>query len=522
MGQMLYDKETGGYVEIGDDGVMRPVGTAWREAQSNEEMLYKLGSEAVQDFATLAGGAFADTGRGAMSLLGLADRDLMLAEQAAEMPAREAARARSPAFAFLGDISPEVTAGLVSGGRLLPTMALGAAEGVRLRPDVGDQQFNAIAGTLTPFGVDILGRVWKSARGLVELTEESRRAKAAGIPYTAGDAAGGGFAKRLDDMAEDLPFSNLFAEDPADVGQTLINRWANEAIGETGDKVTKANLSAAVKRNNAVYKATAQRLDEAGPIRLPDDVQEAIVSLLNRKGQRKALGQFQGLFERNDGVISGSELLDLHKLMVKQADTVGSNDPILGRVIQNSVLKRLDDIIEPRLGDDGLEQWQRAREQFRFHHLLTSGKSVTGGNVNAPTLANRTQKNMPEVIQRGEGERLYTDEGRRLVEAVDLGADPTLRAGNQSGTPRRAGTIGTLGAGGAVAADIMTGSPGLFTGAAAGVGIGNPLWQYASRTAPDLVGGAFASGSVRPAVTTGALLDELMYPFVGAEDERQP
>ena len=135
---------------------------------------------------------------------------------------------------------------------MAPAMALGAGEGVRLRPNPDDQVTNAMLGMLFPAGGEILGRVFQSARGLVELTEASRRAKAAGLPYSAGDAAGPGLAKRM------------------------LNEAANEAIGETGTKVSKENLTAAATRLNANYKDLAGLIDSTGRVQLPPDTIDAI------------------------------------------------------------------------------------------------------------------------------------------------------------------------------------------------------------------------------------------------------
>ena len=104
---------------------------------------------------------------------------------------------------------------------------------------------------------------------------------------------------------------------------------------------------------------------------------------------------------------------------------------------------------------------------------------------------------------------------------TDLLAEPTLRAGNQSGTARRLGTMAGMAAIPGAVADVAT-TGGIGTGIAAGTAGLNAAAQAASRRAPFLMGDLANQGGLPSSLLSnpGQLLDEMLYPFVGSDDER--
>ena len=452
MAELITNSITGQKGWVDDDGNVYPVERpeqAAPEYGSNLDMLVGLAKESGQDAYTVAKEAFSNYKLGGEVITGATSRDSATGQYYAGQHGLEDARERSPVSTTIAQYAPEIGMAALDRGRSLARSALlGGSEGIRFQPEQGDQvRTGAIsAGIATAF--PMAARVFDMASGMASAfrSEAGDRAIKAGMPVSAGQVAPDSGWKLVDRLGENMPFSNLLSTPIPQQQQVFLNRAANRAIGETGDTVTRANRNAAGKRINETYKTLAQTLDKAGGIQLSDDLADNVRIYFRKLDKMNELDAFKGLREGGTGTLSGDEALSLHRMMVRQADLAANNDAIEPMLIGKGILEPLDNLIRPKLGDGGTQAWLTAREQGRFLNNLETGKAISGVNVNPSSLHTPLRRNMPAAINRGEGEQLATDAGRELVEAVDILADPAMKAGADSGTAGRLANMAGAGA----------------------------------------------------------------------------
>ena len=298
-------------------------------------------------------------------------------------------RGLTPFAAGLGDMLPELAASL-GVRRPVTGLAVGASEGVRMRDTLSDQGVNAALGLGIPLVGDMAARVVGQITGMASdfISEASRRGRGIDLPVTAGEMAPGGLVQGLEDAGQDIPFSGTFGGGPVAARQGELNRAANAAIGQTGDKVSKANLDAAAINVQEMSGKVDQKI---GSIQIPDQVADRLREIYPRLRNRKAFKRFADFGEGGTNTLKVGEATDLWRRMVRQADT--ATDPNIAADIIEEVLPPLEDLITSKLGPDGTKAWRDYREMWRFHSILREGKSMTGGNVNPGALRQRLVRN---------------------------------------------------------------------------------------------------------------------------------
>ena len=265
-------------------------------------------------------------------------------------------------------------------------------------------------------------------------------------------------------------------------------------------------------------------VDESiGAVIVPEGAANRIREVYPRVRNREAFDTFQAFGKSGEGRLKVGEATKLWRRMVKMADS--ATDPNVADDIKDEILPVMEEMITGKLGPEGAQNWRDYREMWRVHSILREGKSMTGGNVNAGALRSRLARNMPGAIHMGQLDNLTRPESQRLVEMADLTGGGWLGVPNpNSGTSFRAArAIGPLAAAGADAGLIAAGMPPLVSAGIAGALGANAAAQGAIRAAPDFFGGISAQrGTAGVLGEAGSFLDEILYPYIGAEDEREP
>ena len=490
----------------------------------------KFQREIVEDFVTSAKNAFIDYGQGIAVGTNQQTRAAATNEYFERAPERLAAQERSPVASFIGNLAPEVGLGLLTRGRsMIADTALGTAEGLRFNPDPAEQRNAALLGGGWNLGGDIFFRALDYATDAYRryAPESTQRALDADLQVSAGQVSPESGARRLDRVGENLPGSDLAARPVSEANQTIVNRAANAAIGETGDTVTAANRASAGKRVAAGYEDAAKALRKSiktdGNIQLPDWLRDNVRAYFRKLDKLNVIGEFKGLAKDGDGILTPQELLSVHRRMIRQADLADATDALDPALIVGNVVQPLDDIIIERIGEEAWDAFRVAREQGRVLNMLEDTNMVSGGNVNINNMARNARRNLPDAMNRGDFSGIQTPEAEDFFNKIDILNDPVLRSDKDSGT---AGRVANMAAGvGLPAATYADPATGIMIGGILGA---NTAAQAASRRAPLLTAATLTpptsmigpmGNNMTPFVS---MLDDILYPFVGQEDDRMP
>jgi len=237
------------------------------------------------------------------------------------------------------------------------------------------------------------------------------------------------------------------------------------------------------------------------------------------------LGEFPGLTSKRPS-LSGPEWVTARQALAEDAaNAFNRGDGEYGKRIQGMV-DYLDGAMQRRLGPDRLAEFARLREQYRVFKVLEKPNVINAeGAVNVRSLnrAMRAQTAFGRTATRGApAGNAETTQLMQLARAADR---PEFKALRTSGTAENV-QLGQMAEGAGEAASALVGGDlvplaSLLGRVLAPVGVGlsqmggGRLFEGAFTPAPASMvqGGAYLGRS---------LLDESLYPYVGAEDERRP
>lgn len=229
-----------------------------------------------------------------------------------------------------------------------------------------------------------------------------------GMQLTPGQASGSRALQQLEAKLESQPMTSGRFNAIKSNNQTVLNRAAANAIGETSDTLDSAVLSQARNRISGIYRMVAdgrQRQIE------PDQFINRLAAIDNEfEGLLPAAGQGRDFGSITDnplvrrlysyaerGGATGEQLQDLASKLGKVAHnqmTSANGDRQLGMAL-NRVKDIADDLLASGLNGETAAAFDAARSQYRNLMLLTQRNGVinpSNGNINGNALAGLLQQ----------------------------------------------------------------------------------------------------------------------------------
>lgn len=530
MPEYVYEETTGERFLLNPDGSTTPAP--------------ELG--ALDTVMVSSGKRLSDLGRGFRSMLG---EDVT--QEAAEAERYFApVEAESPYLAMVGEALPSlVTAPLSAGGVLAGSAlqaGLGAAEGYLdydPRATGGQRALaGALGGVIGEGGGRVAGRILNMARGLVSDLGGRVGPIRAPADNPAADAYErlGGQTLAYQRLEPDTKAARLAERaargaeasinPPTVIRQTLAQNdklhrdVAAKAVGLDPRQFNNLGpdfIDAAETRFNEAFTAVEQNARAAGDI----TVSETLASKLGRLRAIKDAKQDFGLFESLDrGVLGPGEYVEARNTLADAIQSAYANTPKAAKRLE-LLLEELDGEMEQKLGKQFGEDFARLREQYRVFSILEAPNVIDAqGNINVRTLNNRLKSKTSGFGRTATAAKSTTNsETGDLITLMRAADNPEFKAFSTSRTAENLQLGQTVDAAAEAAAGLLSGDvrPGLgLLGRTTAPGIvglsqmgGGGLYKGAYTPAPE---------SVRRAggVIGRSLLDEALYPFVGAEDER--
>jgi hypothetical protein len=274
-------------------------------------------------------------------------------------------------------------------------------------------------------------------------------------------------------------------------------------------------LRAANQRLSDGFGDVAAVAAAQGAIEVPNDL---AMRILNTRGQIPALrkrGRFQGLTEEGEAVLSGNEWNIARRALASDAaNAAAKGEYELAEDIFNDV-QQLDDTMENLVGPELREEFARLREQYRVLKIISKqGIIKPDGNVSIKNLNRALNQGTGFGKTAQQGLPTVNEESGRLIDLARVGSSPDLQPFRSSGTAENLA---------ASRAAAMVLNPTEWPALAGEIAM--PLAASATSTR----GGRAVTGALTPAplrarqagsATGRSMLDELLYPFVGVEDER--
>lgn len=278
-----------------------------------------------------------------------------------------------------------------------------AAQGASTQGTVGGGNAQAQASvTANPTasvsgGGPTLGRVGPDpSAGLSEAQRRVlERGQQLGYRATPGQASGSRSLQQMEARMESSPFfSGPFNAVKAN-NQTVLNRTAANAIGETADTLDSAVLGRATERLGQVFDDIGNNVPRVVP---QDNVVARLASIEQQFDgllpgpllNNPLVQQFVNLTAR--GEMTGAQLRNLSSKLGKAANnqmTSTGGDRLLGEAL-NHVKDVVDDVLGESLDPATRAAYDAARQQYRTLMLLTQRQNVVNagsGNVSGPNLA---------------------------------------------------------------------------------------------------------------------------------------
>ena len=499
----------------------------------------------LETAAIAAGKQFTDFGRGVRNFFG--DESVRAEAQDAERVIA-GLEAESPWATMIGSALPSLATAPIGGGGVLGGMAtqaaLGAAEGYLdydTRASDGQRMAaGAIGGAAGDATGRILGRVMNGAKGLLE-----------DVFLPRGQAVNE-FAQAFEDVGgETLAYQRLA---PGTRAQRLAERAARGAeagVNPTGQvgRVMAANDQ--LYRNRAVeavgldpadfdnlgptFKDAAldkferefmgvTNLSSAADALALDETTAAKLAKIPEIKELVDLGDFDGLAQNN---ITGSEWMTAREALSEAAANRMDNGRSQAGERLWAMVEELDNAIGQHVPDDFLADYARLREQYRVFRILER-QNVVGrdGQVNVHALQNALESRASGFGRTATANRPTTNpETASLIETIQAGNRPEFQAFSTSSTAENLALRDTLNDAASRAIGLSQGDPREAMGLAARLAAPGVI------AASNAGGGRMFEGMFTPSPASMAqgggfigrsMLDELLYPYVGAEDERRP
>lgn len=230
--------------------------------------------------------------------------------------------------------------------------------------------------------------------------EAMKRGQAMGMRLTPGQASGSRVLQQLEAKLESQPMTSGTFNTIRSNNQTVLNRAAADAIGETSDVVDSSVLAQAQDRLSGIYKLVAddtrRGIDPDSFINKLANVENEFEGLLPGSVLDNPLvKRLWGYAER--GNATGRQLQDLASKLGKAANnqmTSANGDRQLGMALFQ-VKDQADEILSTSLKGETKKAFDTARKQYRNMMLLTQRGGVvnpSSGDVSGASLANLLQQ----------------------------------------------------------------------------------------------------------------------------------
>lgn len=380
----------------------------------------------------------------------------------------------------MGEFAPGALIGPGSWGQKIATgitSALGseaagqATEGTRLEPfaRVG----GAIAGGMVP---DAARRVISPFPVNAERAKNIRTLRKEGVPVTAGQATG---RKGLAYMESELGGGKAaqMMEDQAE----QFTRAAASKAGINSTRLGPDVMNKAFDDIGAVFDDLTARTAVPMDAQMQDDMLRAVtdyqaISGTPAAGPEQLMNTIAKLADDNGGVLDGKAYKTISSQIAKFRR--GSADPALKEAL-HGIKEAMDDAVERGIAPDLMDQWRKARTDYRNLLVLENamgraGKDVAEGLVSPSGLRGATAS-----VQ---GKRNYVTGDGDFADLARAG-ESLLKPLPDSGTAGRLSAQG-LGGTGAAALGAILGSGGGLPG----MTLGGVVGGAAGWTAPYAVG----------------------------------
>lgn len=515
-------------------------GQRWLQEDSGEMVLAERAGLMAQ-----AGRQVAELGGGIQELYGqVTGDDEMVARAQAEAAERNAifrgTDAADPITSMVGQAIPSL-ATLPFGGagniarQVAVNAGIGAGESALDIGAGGENWQRGIAGGAAAVGGDMVGRVLGRAGNIIRGgfkdmrlgrgapdSARAARAEEMGLELLESQRMTPGsdeqrLMQRLEQGAESSMFSPGLQQAAQATNEGVYRDAVLRAVGlpdGSFEDLGADALTAANVRLSEEFGDIAAEAASAGALDISEDLAGRIA---NTRGQVPDLikrGRFAGLA---DGKLSGNEWNVARRALAQDAaKAAGKGEYELADDIFADV-EELDRLIEPLIGEEALERFASAREQYRVLKIISKQGVINQGDQVSVRNLNRNLRAGTGFGDAAKQGRPTTNmETSELIELAKVGADPALQLFRSSGTAEN------------LSAQRM-----------AGMALDPTQWLSVAgeAAAPMVVGAASSRGgrSVRGALTPApvqaavggqqvgrSILDEALYPFVGIEDERRP
>ena len=471
------------------------------------------------------------------------------------------AEAVSPIASLVGEALPTAAIGPI--GRMgwmagaATNAAIGGIEGALSYDDessVGQRAAaGAVGGAVGDMAGRIVGRVWNAGRGLADDMWSGRRALSGALddPDLAAIAefeslggrtaafqrmTPGSKAQRMAEQAAKMNEASInpdpYLKEIMDNNDALYRNAAAEAVGnplEPGQRLDAGWLRDTIDKHSSMFKELANLASERGELRVHGALKQKLQNNRVIRELQRDFGRFKGL-ERKQAFLTGSEFMEARQALAAEA-ALEENSALAFR--KWKLVEELDDMITraPRFRDFA-DAYAGVREANRNLMLLERPNVIDNrGEINVKTLKNvlnsKTSGYGRKASAMGDlpGQKPHNPATERLIKLARVGDRAGFTPFKSSGT-----------------AENLIGNLQMAQAANAGVEAlaGNPLPAMSMAiqgNAPRFIGAANrGNGALFEGLYTAApqgvlgtgqvvgrsMLDEAFYPFVGADDERQP
>lgn len=497
-----------------------------------------------------AGRQFADIGSGIKWAYGsLTDNEELVAEARAETGERNKLFApaddQDPVASFVGQALPGMatapigfTAGALRAG--LWGAGIGAAESALDVGDGGNYIQRGAAGAAGSVVGDaagqVLGRIINGgtavARGIAGSPKPVSNPAARQFRALGGDtlayqdmapSLGRNFAERVAQGAQSSLFPPTRIQQVADTNDALFNDAAAEAVGMPWRDFGSLGpdwIDAALTRFDDAYREIEAVARQQGDIQVSD----SLAARLAKNRQVKAANDEDGLFA---GIIGGGNKLEPGEYIEARDALTDHIDMLYGQGATKrakraeKLLAELDDAVADSLPPGFKDEFARLREQYRVYMQLEKPNVIDReGNIAIGAL-NRNLRSTTTGFGRGarRGGENVNPETDYLINLARVADNPDFAPIRNSLTAEKtafrdaaeSAAEVTEGPGGILRAIGRNSAPLIFPVMESGAGAYGALIDQAASPIGTVLGDA----------TGRSMLDEMFYPFVGVEDDRQ-
>lgn len=505
----------------------------------------------AETVAVAAGKQFTDLGRGMRSFVG--DDVTQEAQEAERYYAP--VEAESPFLSMAGEALPTMAAAPIGGGGVMAGTALqagmGALEGyLDYDPNASGGQraaAGALGGVLGDWGGRVAGRVMNMAKGIVQdlrprgpaVSEAAQRFEDLGGSTLAYQRLEQGtpaanLAERAAQGMESATNPPSVLRNTMQTNDDLFRRRAVEAVGLDPDNYPVLGnkfVSDALDNFNQGFGAVARTASGTGNFELDEKVGKKLAGLPEIK-ELIQLGDFEGLVKPSGAgedwmpSITGDEWMTVREAVSEAASNRFDNGRSKAGERLLGIVDDLDADIGKYVPEEFLGDYAKLREQYRVFKILERPNAISNdGQINVRTLRRGLDSQSQGFGRTATGGgQTVNQESRNLIDLMQSADNPEFKSFRSSGTAENLALGKTLDDVG----DAVTGALGGDVRPA--LGMAGKMVAPSIIGASQMGGGQMFEGAFTPAanaLTTGggfmgrSLLDEALYPFVGAEDERE-